>query len=129
MESIESSSAVANRRRPSALAIQFPANCNYGGFLHRKWYAIAVGRLGIYDTWEKTKVQVERFNQAHHKSFLTRDKAVAWIVQQFGGIAPCSLHGVDGHRDNVMFEGTDQLGHAMYTCHCCDKVYCTNRRP
>ena len=51
--------------------------------LGKKFYAVRRGRaVGVYNTWEECKAQVERFKGSEFKSFLTSNEAWEFINQK-----------------------------------------------
>lgn len=46
----------------------------------KKYYAVKNGfHIGIYDTWDRCKKEVDGYSCAEYKSFKTRDEAIAFI--------------------------------------------------
>lgn len=54
---------------------------------------------------------VNKFSGASHNFFASRE---AWIIWEFGGHPPMPYAWQDGHKENVTFEGIDELGHEVY---------------
>lgn len=47
----------------------------------KKYYAVKEGRrIGIFDTWEECKEQIDRYSNAVYKSFATIEEAKAFIL-------------------------------------------------
>lgn len=66
----------------------------------KKFYAVRDGRqIGIFNTWEDCKKQVDGFSGAVYKSFLTREDAEAFIKNEEKSAdipADCAVAYVDG---------------------------------
>lgn len=52
----------------------------------RKFYAVRRGRrTGIFESWDETRRQVDRFEGCEHKSFATRDEAERYLRGELQG--------------------------------------------
>lgn len=57
---------------------------------------------------------VNKFSGAPPKSFATREEVEVWMAHEYGGHIPQGMCGVEEHRQNMTFEGFDDLGHGVY---------------